>query len=163
MAALDAGTHAPELALPDLKGKKISLSEELRRGPVMLAFFKVSCPVCQYTFPILERLHQAYPEAAIYGVSQNGAKDTQRFCGEFGVTFPVLLDDPKTYAASNAYGITNVPTVFYIGQDGTIEVSSVGWSKRDIEDIGRRLGSVYRAPVAALFSPGEQVSDFRAG
>ena len=163
MAALKAGKHAPEVALPELKGKKVSLLEELRRGPVVLAFFKISCPVCQYTFPILERLHQAYPKAAIYGVSQNGAKDTERFCREFGITFPVLLDDPKTYAASNAYGITNVPTVFYIAQDGTIEVSSVGWSKPDIEEIGRRLGSVHRVPVAALFDPGEQVSDFRAG
>lgn len=163
MAALDRSTHAPQVVLPDLQGKSVSLIEELRRGPVVLAFFKVSCPVCQYTFPILERLHRAYPGAAIYGVSQNGAKDTERFCREFGVTFPVLLDEPRTYTASNAYGITNVPTVFYIGQDGTIEISSVGWSRKDAEEVGRRLGAVHHLPVAALFEPGEQVSDFRAG
>lgn len=163
MAALDSGRHAPDVVLPDLQGKNVSLVEELRRGPVVLAFFKVSCPVCQYTFPILERLHRAYPKAAIYGVSQNGAKDTERFCREFGVTFPVLLDEPKTYPVSNAYGITNVPSLFYIGQDGTIEVSSVGWSRNDVEEIGRRLGAVHHVPIAGLFEPGEQVSDFRAG
>lgn len=116
MAALDSGTHAPQVALPDLKGKTVSLSVELKRGPVVLAFFKISCPVCQYALPILERLHRAYPNAAIYGVSQNSAKDTERFRREFGVTFPMLLDDPNTYTASNAYGLTNVPTVFYIGR-----------------------------------------------
>lgn len=163
MAALDTGRHAPEVALVDLKGRTVSLFNELKRGPVVLAFFKISCPVCQYTFPMLERLHRAYPDAAIYGISQNSAKDTEMFCREFGVTFPVLLDDPKNYAASNAYGLTNVPTIFYIGQDGTIEVSSVGWSKNDIEEIGRRLGSVHHVPIAALFKPGEQVTDFRAG
>jgi peroxiredoxin len=163
MAALDNGTHAPQVVLPDLKGKKISLTEELKRGPVVLAFFKVSCPVCQYAFPMLERIHRAYPKAVIYGVSQNSRKDTELFCREFGVTFPVLLDDPKTYTASNAYGLTHVPSIFYIGQDGTIEVSSVGWSKSDVEEIGRRLGAVYHVPVATLFKPGEQVTDFRAG
>ncbi len=163
MAALDRGGHAPQVALSDLKGNKFSLSEELRRGPVVLAFFKISCPICQYTFPYLERLHQAYPNAKIYGVSQNGGKDSERFCREYGVTFPVLLDDPKNYAASNAYGITNVPSIFYIAQDGTIEVSSVGWSKAEMEEIGRHLAAVHHASVAALFKPGEQVSDFRAG
>lgn len=163
MAALNSGTQAPQVALPDLKGKTVSLSERLQRGPVVLVFFKVSCPVCQYALPILERLHRAYPNAAIYGVSQNSAKDTERFCREFGVTFPMLLDDPKTYTASNAYGLSNVPTVFYIGQDGTIEVSSVGWSKSDVEEIGRRLGAAHSVSVVPLFKPGEQVTDFRAG
>ena len=73
------------------------------------------------------------------------------------------LDDPKDYVASNAYGLTNVPSIFYIGQDGTIEVSSVGWSKHDIEQIGRRLGTVQHVPVTAIFKPGEQVTDFRGG
>ena len=163
MAALERGKHAPQMSLPDMNGRTVSLTDELKRGPVVLAFFKVSCPVCQYAFPMLERLHRAYPNAAIYGVSQNAAKDTERFCREFGVTFPVLLDDPKSYTASNAYGLTNVPSIFYIGQDGTIEVGSVGWSKQDVEEIGQRLGAVHHVPVAALFRPDEEVTDFRAG
>ena len=54
------------------------------------------------------------------GVSQNGKKDTLAFLKEYGVTFPVLLDDPDSFAVSNAYGLTNVPTIFWIAQDGTI-------------------------------------------
>jgi len=53
MAALTAGTQAPEISLPTLDGKKFVLREVLQRGPVLAAFFKVSCPVCQYTFPYL--------------------------------------------------------------------------------------------------------------
>lgn len=163
MAALNNGSHAPQVALPDLKGKTVILSEKLKHGPVVLAFFKISCPVCQYTFPMLERLHCAYPKAAIYGVSQNSAKDTVRFCREFGIKFPILVDDPSTYTASNAYGLTNVPSIFYVGQDGTIEAACVGWSKADVEEIGRRLGAAQRVPVVAIFKPGEQVTDFQAG
>ena len=163
MAALSTGKRAPLIALPDLKGKTIALEEELKRGPVVLAFFKISCPVCQYALPILERIHKAHPGAAIYGVSQNSQKDTETFCREFGVSFPMLFDDPKAYAASNAYGITNVPSIFYVAPDGDIEVSCVGWSRKDVEEIGRRLATAQHAPVAQLFQPGEQVSDFRSG
>lgn len=163
MAALNSGTHAPLFALPDMKGNTVSLAEALKRGPVVLAFFKISCPVCQYALPILERLHQAYPNAAIYGVSQNSKKDTERFCRDFGISYPVLLDDPQTYSASNAYGLTNVPTIFYVASDGNIEISCVGWSRKDVEEIGRKMGSSQNAPLAQLFQPGEHVSDFRAG
>ena len=163
MPALAPGIQAPMISLPDLKGRTVNLADELQRGPVVLAFFKISCPVCQYSFPLLDRLHRAYPDAAIYGVSQNSARDTESFCREFGVTFPVLLDDSKTYKESNAYGLTNVPSIFYIVPDGTIEVSCVGWSRKDVEDIGRRLAEARQAAAAPLFKPGEQVADFRAG
>ena len=163
MAALSSGTRAPLFALPDMQGNTISVGEELKRGPVVLAFFKISCPVCQYSMPILERIHKAYPKARIYGISQNSQKDTERFCRDFGLTYPILLDDPSTYAASNAYGLSNVPSIFYIGQDGEIEVSCVGWSRKDVEDIARRVGEAQKMPAPTLFQPGEQVSDFRAG
>ena len=161
MSALVPGTPAPPISLPDMNGRTLSLGEE--RGPVVVAFFKISCPVCQYALPILERIHRAYPKAKIYGVSQNSAKDTERFCREFGVTFPVLLDDPKTYEASNAYGLTNVPTVFYIAPEGDIEVTSVGWSRKEVEEIATRLATAQKAPPAPLFHAGEQVADFRSG
>ena len=163
MAALNSGVRAPQFALPDLKGKAVSLTEELKRGPVILAFFKISCPVCQYALPILERLHRAYPNASIYGISQNSAKDTERFRREFGITYPVLLDDSSSYTVSNAYGITNVPSIFYISAYGDIELSSVGWSRNDIEEIARLLSAAQQLPAAQLFEPGEQVSDFRSG
>jgi len=82
---------------------------------------------------------------------------------EFGVTFPVLLDDPRSYHVSNAYGLTNVPTIFWIAQDGEIEISSVGWVKADFETINRRMAEAGKIPPAALFKPGEDVRDFRAG
>lgn len=163
MPALTAGTAAPTITLSDAHGRNVNLADLLQRGPVVLAFFKVSCPVCQYAFPFLERLHKAYPDAAIYGVSQNPLKDTERFCREFGVTFPVLLDDPKRYAASNAFGLTNVPSIFYISPDGTIEVSTVGWSRHDVEEIGRRLAFERKHEPKALFRGNEEIADFRAG
>lgn len=165
MAALTAGTKAPDFSLPAVDGSKFSLQDALQRGPVVAAFFKVSCPVCQYAFPYFERLHKAYggQKVTIVGVSQDNQRDTAAFLKEYGVTFRTLLDDPNGYAVSNAYGLTNVPTWFLIGQDGTIEISSVGWVKQEVEDVGRKLALAQQTPPRPLFQAGEEVSDFRAG
>jgi peroxiredoxin len=167
MAALPAGTKAPDFSLPamDGDGGKFSLHDALKQGPVLVAFFKVSCPVCQYTFPYLERLYQAHygKKITIVGISQDNQRDTAAFLKEYGVTFPVLLDDPNGYAVSNAYGLTNVPSLFLIGQKGQIEVSSVGWVKQEVEDIHRKLSAVQQTPIVSIFKAGEDVRDFRAG
>src|ERR1700690_4576247 len=99
MAALATGTKAPDFGLKTLDGKGFSLRQELARGPAVLAFFKVSCPTCQYALPFLERLHKAYgcKGISLFGVSQNNAKDTAAFNKEFGITFPTLLDDTESY------------------------------------------------------------------
>jgi peroxiredoxin len=165
MATLTAGTKAPEIALTGMDGKKFSLEEALKNGPVVAAFFKVSCPVCQYAFPFLERLHRAYgnQKIAFVGISQDDQRNTAAFLKEFGVSFSTLLDDPNGYAASNAYGLTNVPTWFLIGQDGQIEIASVGWVKADIEELNQKLSGTQQIPLPQLFKPGDDVRDFRAG
>jgi hypothetical protein len=53
--------------------------------------------------------------------------------------------------------------VILIGQDGQIEITSVGWVKQDVEDINRKLGDAEQTPPLPLFKPGEDVRDFRAG
>lgn len=165
MAALTPGTTAPDFELNALDGKAFFLSAELARGPVVLAFFKVSCPTCQYALPFLERLYQAYDRKGVtlVGISQNNAKDTAAFNKQYGLTFPVLLDDTDRYPVSNAYGLTNVPTIFWIAQDGEIEVSSVGWVKADFEQVNRKMAEIGKIQPVQAFKPGEDVRDFRAG
>jgi peroxiredoxin len=165
MTALATGKKAPDFSLRTLDGRSFSLAEELARGAVVVAFFKVSCPTCQYAFPFLDRLYKAYGNRGVtmVGVSQNDAKETAAFVKEFGVSFPVLLDEIGKYPVSNAYGLTNVPTIFWIAQDGEIEVSSVGWVKADFEQINRKLAEAGKAAPAVVFKPGEDVRDFRAG
>jgi peroxiredoxin len=165
MPALSVGTNAPDFELRFVDGRRFVLREELAHGPIVLAFFKVSCPTCQYAFPFLERLEQAYGHKGgrIIGVSQNGPKETAAFLKEFSVTFPVLLDDTEKYPVSNAYGLTNVPTILWIAQDGEIEISSVGWVKADFTDINRKMADAEKMPAAVVFRPGEEVRDFRAG
>jgi peroxiredoxin len=165
MAALGTGIVAPDFTLSTVDGKKVSLHDALAKGPVVLAFFKISCPVCQYAFPFYERLYRAHhgENVTVLGISQNDARDTKKFLHEFGVTFPVALDDAAKYAVSNAYGLTNVPTVFYVAPGGEIEVSAVVWSKKDVEAIHLKLAEHREQTAAPLWRKGEEIADFRAG
>ena len=165
MPALVAGVRAPDIHLVSLDGDKFSLADALARGPVVAAFFKVSCPVCQMAFPHLDRIFRAYAKSGKFtfvGISQDNGKDSKTFNREFGVTFPTLLDE-KNYPASNAYGLTNVPTVFFISPQGEIESSTVGWSKVDMYDLNQRLAKLSNAGAAQIFQPGDGVPEFKPG
>ena len=74
-----------------------------------------------------------------------------------------MLDDTNAYPVSNAYGLTNVPTIFWIAQDGDIEISSVGWVRKEIEEINHRVAESVGDGAKPVFWAGELVDDFRAG
>src|SRR5437588_12468269 len=123
--ALTAGANAPDFSLNTIDGKSFSLDSETKSTPVVAAFFKVGCPTCQYAFPFLERIYKAYPKDKVkfIGVSQDAKSDTAEFTKRFGVTFPVVLDDAYKYATSNAYGLTNVPSIFVVSPANKVEFS----------------------------------------
>jgi peroxiredoxin len=164
MAKVRAGNQAPDFELKDTSGKSVSLRRALERGPVVAAFFKVSCPTCQFAFPFLERLFQNYgsDRATFLAISQDDAEDTREFCAEYGVTFPALIDE-EGYPASNEYGLTNVPTYYLIAPDGTVQVDSVGFGKKALEKISEELARFLRRPAVPLLRPGEIVPDTKPG
>jgi cytochrome c biogenesis protein CcmG/thiol:disulfide interchange protein DsbE len=164
MSALPAGKSAPRFSLTATSGQKLSLAEALKTGPVLAAFFKVSCPTCQFTFPFLERIHEIHAgkNFTLWGISQNDARDTREFNKEFGLRFPVLLDEPG-FPVSNQYGITNVPTLFLISPEGTIRISSVGFAKDDLEKAAAEAARASHTPAAPIFKPGEVVPQYKPG
>ena len=165
MPALVAGVQAPDIQLSFLDGTKFSLEDALKKGPVVAAFYKVSCPVCQLAFPYVERIFKAYKAAGkftLVGVSQDDASDTKAFNRQFGVTFPVLLD-AKGYPVSNAYGLTNVPTIFLISPQREIEASLVSWSKEEMEELNRTLAKISGVPAAQIFTAADQAPVFKPG
>jgi len=164
MSALVPGASAPDFKLPLIGGGEFSLRQTLAKGPVVLAFFKISCPVCQYSFPYFDRLAQVLKDkgVSIVAISQDDEENTARFMRTYGVGLPTACDDKHGYAVSAAYGLTNVPTVFEIASNGQIAASIVGWSKAEVEEIyAKYLG--HDAARLPLFKSGEQVADFRPG
>ena len=164
MTHIATGMRAPDFSLPGHDEKKHSLSSLIAGGPAVVAFFKVSCPVCQFTFPFLQRLYERFggDTTLFVGVSQDDAQATKRFSRQYGATFPMLLDE-KGYPASNAYGLATVPTIFLIDTDGTVKVSSEGFVKNDLEAIARELADRRKIPLVPLFRPDEKVPAIKPG
>ncbi len=161
MSALAAGTPAPDFKLPLIGGGEFSLRQTLAKGPAVLVFFKISCPVCQYSLPYFDRLARALAErgVSVVAISQDDEPNTLLFLRTFGISLRTARDDDG-YAVSAAYGLTNVPTVFEINGDGLIAASIVGWSKSEVEEIYAR----HLAPEGRpLFQTDEPVAAFRAG
>jgi len=160
---LRAGQRAPDFSLGRLENGAVQgiadLGKLLPGGPVLLAFFKSSCPVCQMTLPFLERIHRGRTPGSleIYGVSQDDAETTQAFSGEFGISFPILLDTEENgYPASNAYGVSHVPSLFLVERGGTIAWSLEGFNKREFLAVAGQAG-------VNPFRPGENVPEWKAG
>lgn len=168
MVALAEGTQSPEINLESLDGRTYNLDEALRStGPVVLAFYKATCPVCQLTLPFVERLHKTHPERSVWAVSQDDALETRDFVSSYELTLPVLLDE--ALQKSVEFDLTNVPSIFLIGQDGRIEQTIIGFDKAALERLHATLsqadsgGGDARALTTALFSPEDQVPEFRPG
>lgn len=154
---LQAGERAPDFRLRNLAGGHTALRE--LPAPVLLVFFKITCPVCQLTLPFLDRVYrERNPESmAIYGISQDEAEWTRDFNRQFGVTFPILLDTHANhYEASNAFGISTVPSLFLVERDGRISWVLEGFQKRAIRTLA---GKAEVNP----FRPGEYVPEWKAG
>ncbi|HMI53980.1 MAG TPA: TlpA disulfide reductase family protein [Candidatus Saccharimonadales bacterium] len=164
MTHIVAGGTAPTFSLEGLDGKHYSLSSRLLLGPAVLVFFKISCPVCQFTLPFLERLYKRYGGDGIsfLAVGQDDARATRQFAGRHGLTFPVLLDESH-YPVSNAYGLTNVPTLFLVEPSGKARLVGMGFDKKDLEAIAAWLAEYKQTASAPLFRPDEAVPAHKPG
>jgi peroxiredoxin len=142
--------------LERLEGGKVSLQDLTERGAALLAFFKITCPVCQFTLPFLNRVHSA-GTLPVYGISQNNAEDTSEFMQDFGIEFPVLLDSEAAgFPVSNDFAITNVPTLCVMEKGGKTGRRMDGWNRKEMEWLGGRA-------AAEVIRQGENVPEWKAG
>ena len=155
---LPTGASAPAIRLPDLNGDFRTLGDTLNQGPVLLAFFKVSCPTCQLTFPFLQRLADegAQTSPQLIAISQDDVADSREFQERLGVAMPTLIDVPRTFPASNAYQISSVPSLFLIEPDGKISFTVEGFNKAALQKLGERFQT-------APFRDTDRVPELRPG
>ena len=133
------GKPAPAFALLDLKGKKVSLSD-FKGRPLVLNFWGTYCAPCKIEMPWLEEFSKKYAADGfqVIGITYDSevgrdtiAKDVQKL----GVTYPILLSDPK---AEKDYlsGTDALPMSFYVDKTGKIiEVTAGLGSKDELESM----------------------------
>lgn len=131
------GAAAPEIDLPALTGGRVQLSK-LRGHPVIVSFWGTWCPPCRDEFPELVRLHDTHGPAGlvVLGVNardqERNTKNVKAFLDEFGVSFPVALD--QRGRARRTYRLVGLPTTVFIDSVGTIrEIHRGAISREQLE------------------------------
>lgn len=153
---LSLGDQAPDFSLWDLAGHRWTLTGLTAGKPALVTFFKISCPVCQLALPYIDRMSKT-GKLEMVAISQDDSEATAEFNAAFGVALTTLLDEAaEGYPASNAFGITHVPSMFLVEPGGAITMAVSGFSKQDLEAVGKLAG-------VNPFRKGEDVPDWKAG
>jgi peroxiredoxin len=167
--ALAPGQATPEAPFVDIAGKTQSREALLARAkglPLLLVFFKVSCPTCRLAWPYVQKLHAQYGGKAVHvaGVCQNTAAEGKTYYRDYGkATFDLFIDPEPGFPASNAYGIESVPHFVLQSPDGKVQKVFAGWSKREMEALARELAEAKKLAFKPLVPPSDPVVDWQAG
>lgn len=161
---LSAGERAPDFDLPDLEGQRHRLEDALAQGPAVAVFWKSACGTCHLAFPYLQRLTEAYPSGRwqLLAVSQDDARASEVFARQYGLTFPSLIEG-EGWPVSRQYDPDATPTLFLIGADGTIEMTSVGFNKQELNEISRRLAAHLGEPAKVIAEEDDGKPSYKPG
>ena len=120
------GSMAPDIALTDLSGQPVRLSD-LRGRPVIVNFWASWCVPCEDQFPMLRQAYESHADdglAVIGVVYQDRSQAAADFMARHGAEWTVATD-PEGRTA-DAYRVLGPPETFLIGRDGTITARALG-------------------------------------
>lgn len=154
--AVELNVKAPDFELPSHKGDKVKLSEAIKKGPVVLAFFPLAftgvCTeeMCEFRDG-LEELNKL--NAQVFGISVDSHFALKEFAEKNNIQYPLLSDFNKE--VGKAYGVqyenflgllgVNKRSAFVIDKDGQVRyrwVSDDAKVKPNQEEIRKALSSL---------------------
>jgi len=96
---------------------------------VLVNLWATWCPPCRAEMPAIERMYEEYKDQgfvvlAVNMTYQDDPFAVAPFIAEYGLTFPILLEETGDVAA--AYQLRSLPTSLFIGRDGIIQEVIVG-------------------------------------
>jgi len=115
---LKAGTGAPMFRLPRLDGKGELGLEEFRGRYVLLVFSSPICGPCITLAPQIEQFHRSHPEIQVMMVSKGEPSDNRKKVKEYGLTFPIVLQ--QQWEVSRRYAMFATPVAYLIDEKGVI-------------------------------------------
>ena len=117
---LETPVNAPDFALKDLGGRKISL-KELRGKVVVLNFFSIWCSVCEKQASSFDKMDEEIKsEGAVFlHVAVEGReKELLEYKNKFNISSPILID--KNGSVAKAYRVRGHHETFFINRQGKI-------------------------------------------
>jgi peroxiredoxin len=150
---LQPGDKVRSFTLPDAATGE-PVSDPWRDGPVVLAFFKVTCPVCQLTAPKVQAL--ADGGARVVAIGQDPSPRLAAYAERYGQRV-TTLSEPPPYLVAGAYGVRAVPTLFLVDADGLLVDAVAGWDRTGWNRVAAAAGA------SAVSREGDGLPSFRPG
>ena len=126
------GFRAPEIAVKDIKGKKVTLG----KGYTLLDFWGTWCNPCIALVPELVEIHKRYPSLNLVSIaserSMNDLPKLKQLINEHNMdwTHVCQLSKDETSVA-NSFNINSFPTTILIDSSGKILYRASGSDKAD--------------------------------
>jgi peroxiredoxin len=150
---LAPGDTAPTFVLDDIAtGEQVT--NPWTGGLSVVAFFKVSCPVCQMVAPKIQAL--ADSGARVTAIGEDPAPALAKYADRFGQRVPTVTEPPP-YRVSNAYGVTAVPTIFLVDGNGIVQHAIGSWDRDRWNALAVAAGA---SPISA---DGDGLPSYRPG
>ncbi len=99
--SIQVGEQAPDFTLPDALGQPVTLSDLLKQGPVVVAFYRGAwCPYCNVQLRAYQRMLPQIQElgASLVAISQQTPDHTHSLVEKQQLAFPVVSDRGYTVA-----------------------------------------------------------------
>ena len=130
LPGLSIGLNAPDFELKTLSGENAKLSD-YQGKKVMLNFWATWCAPCKEEMPDMEEFHKQYgEEIEILAVNIDPQFDVQQFVTDYGITFPILLDEKDE--VNTMYQLLTIPTTYFIDEKGVIRHKYLTTMTQDI-------------------------------
>lgn len=130
------GQDAPKFTLPRVPQGTYSI-DDIKGKTVLLHFWADWCASCRAEFPRLQKAYQQLKEQNFEIVAINSGQSPQHvqdFIDEYGITFPMLVDESTEIAKK--YQVKGLPMNFFIGPDGSVRKVIIGWvTETQVENI----------------------------
>jgi thiol-disulfide isomerase/thioredoxin len=130
--AVKIGDVPPRADLLDLKGRKVSLPDDLKGRVGLLHFWASWCPYCRKEFMAIESLFQQFKSKGFLPYSINVGENTvavEAYLATLKVTYSIPLDADSSTA--KRYGITGIPTTLIVDRGGLIRLRILGEINKD--------------------------------
>jgi cytochrome c biogenesis protein CcmG/thiol:disulfide interchange protein DsbE len=124
--AAASGNVAPELAVTDIDGQKLTLSD-YKGKVVLLDFWATWCTPCRTEIPHFVEMQNKYgPQGfQVIGISMDDdAKPVREFYQQHQLNYPVAVGDDKL--ADRFGGVMGLPVNFLIDREGRIHSKHLG-------------------------------------
>lgn len=130
-----------------LDGAPIKISD-WKGKVVIIDYWATWCGPCRQSFPSLQKLYERYKtnNNVVFAVvnvwerSDDRSKTVRDFLKtNASLTFPMYLDLKDEVVRQ--YGVTGIPTKFYLGKDGRVQFKEVGFTPEEqfLEDATTRI------------------------